>query len=197
MKNRLKKKIQVRKDSAHDNLNYRSMSLELREGKPSTLNDDDRSVEVIGATDEPVEVFDFERYEIIKEILLMEGVEMPGSRQVPVLDSHSRYSTASVLGSFRAMKTEKGQLIGRVHFSSAQEAEPVWTKVREGHLTDFSIGYRVIKAQWVPEGESAKIGGRSFVGPVKVATRWRPRSFQRSRLVRTNWQKREVNLKKM
>lgn len=177
MKKRLQKKLQVRKDSTPDKMNYRSMSLEIREGKPATLNEDNRSVEVIGATEEPVEVFDYERYEIVKEILLMDGAEMPSNRQMPVLDSHSRYSTASVLGSFRGMKIEKGQLIGRVHFSSAQEAEPVWTKVREGHLTDFSVGYRVIKAQWVPEGESTKINGRSFVGPVKVATRWRPKEL--------------------
>jgi len=166
-----------RKDPA-DKLNYRSMSIQTRgDGAPSTVDEKSRSVEVIGATEEPVEVFDYDRYEIIPEVLLMDGVELPGSRQVPLLDSHSRYSTSSVLGSFRGMKTDNGQLIGRVHFSSVPEAEGPWTKVREGHLTDFSVGYRVIEAQWVPDGEKTTIKGRSFVGPVKVATRWRPKEL--------------------
>ena len=173
-KKRPRPEVESRRKDAADKMNYRSMRLSTgTDGAPSTIDAESRSVEVVGATEKPVEVFDYERFEIVPEVLLMDGVEMPSSRQIPLLDSHSRYSTASVLGSFRGMKTEGGQLIGRVHFSSAPEVEPIWTRVREGHLTDFSVGYRVIKAQWVPDGENAVIKGRSFAGPVKVATRWR------------------------
>ena len=152
------------------------MSIRVEGGKPKTLNEEDRSVEVIGATEEPVEVFDWERG-IINEVLLMNGLEIPKSRQVPLLDTHSRWSLASVLGSFREMKTENGQLMGRVFFSSVPEAEGPFTKLREGHLTDFSIGYRPFARQWVPEKEKATIKGRSFEGPVMVVTRWRAKEL--------------------
>lgn len=155
-------------------LHYRTLSLRAgTDGAPSTLDDDTRSVEVVGATEMPVDVFDFERWEVVPEVLLMSGCEMPGNRQVPLLDTHRRYGTGSVMGSYRDMAIENDQLVGRAHFSAAPEAEGPYTKLREGHLTDFSVGYRVVKSQWVPDGENAIIQGRSFDGPVKVTTRWR------------------------
>lgn len=179
MKKRTRQKLSKRKkDDATEKLNYRSVSLDIRaDDKPSTLDVEARTVEVVGATEEPVEVFDWERFEVVREVLLMDGAELPGNRQVPLLDTHSRYSTAAIMGSFRGMKPKDGQLVGRVHFSSVPEAEPVFTKVREGHLTDFSVGYRVIEAQWVPDGEKMNIKGRSFAGPIKIATRWRPKEL--------------------
>lgn len=170
----MKKNRLIHRDQANNgNLSYRTMSLRIKDGIPATLNAEDRSVEVVGATEEPVEIFDWD-WGIINEILLMSGLEMPKSRQVPFLDSHQRWAgTSSVLGSYREMKTEKDQLTGRVHFSSAEEAEGPYTKLREGHLTDFSVGYRQISSEWVPDGEKTTIKGRSFEGPVLITTRWR------------------------
>ncbi|KKN52424.1 hypothetical protein LCGC14_0612780 [marine sediment metagenome] len=71
------------------------------------------------------------------------------------------------------MKKEDDQLVGRAIFSSVPEAESPFTKVREGHLTDFSIGYRVVGSIWVPEETTKKIKGHEFEGPLSVATRWR------------------------
>lgn len=172
MKKRIAKKIQKRSGNA-DNLSYRSF--ELRIEGPESLNEDNRSVEAIIATEQPVEIFDFERYEIINEILLIDGVELPGNRQIPLLDSHQRFDTASVLGSIRSLKKDGDKLIGRATFSKVADVEDVWQKVREGHLTDFSAGYRPIDSQWVPEGESYSYKGRSFAGPVRVTKRWRIR----------------------
>lgn len=157
-----------------DDLTYRSLTLvsNRSDGVPSTLDEETRSVEVIGATEAPVEVYDWERG-IIKEVLLMDGIELPKNRQIPLLDNHSRWSNSSVLGSYRDMEVSGGQLLGRAYFSSAPEVESTYTKVREGHLTDFSVGYRVIKAVWVPEGQTQKVRGNSYKGPVKVTTRWR------------------------
>lgn len=175
MKKKRKKPHLNTRDSQTPDLQYRTVSVrkDTAGDKPATLDEDTRSVEVIGATEEPVEVFDYDRFEIVNEVLLMEGAEMPASRQVPLLDAHLRFGTASVLGSYRDMQARSGQLTGRAYFSSVPEAESPYTKVREGHLTDFSIGYRVIESEWVPAGESAKIKGRSFTGPLKVTSRWR------------------------
>ena len=159
-------------------MSYRTLSVRLADGGgPATLNTESRSFEVIGASEAPVEVWDYQRGELVPEVLLMDGCEMPASRQIPLLDSHMRWDTASVLGSFREMKTSGDQLVGRVFFSSAPEAESPYAKAREGHLTDFSVGYRVISSQWVPAGEKATVRGRSFVGPVRVTTRWKVREL--------------------
>jgi hypothetical protein len=164
------------RSAAVECLSYRTLSVRADEnGVPNTVDEDARTIEVIAATEEPVEVFDFERYEIIKEVLLMSGVEIPQSRQVPLLDTHRRFDTSSVLGSIRGLVPEKDLLVGRAHFSSVGEVEPSWQKVREGHLTDFSVGYKPLDSQWIPEGESYNFKGRTFQGPVRVTKKWKIR----------------------
>jgi len=163
------------RDNAAEKLNYRTLSLRLDDaGVPATLDTEKRSVEVVGASQAPVTVYDYSRGEIVDEVLLMAGVELPSSRQVILLDTHDRWSgTSAVLGSYRGIKADSEQLIGRAHFSTVPEAEGPWTKIREGHLTDFSVGYRVVKSEWIPAGETRKIKGNSFEGPVSIVTRWR------------------------
>lgn len=156
------------------NLNYRAAPVTVAADNPSTWDDATRSVEVIGATENPTKVYDWERG-IIDEVLLMDGLEI--SKQMPLLNAHSRYSTASVLGSYRDLQIKDGQLLGRAHFSSAESADDAALKVKEGHITDFSIGYRVIESVWVPAGQKEKIAGRSFTGPVLVTTRARAKEL--------------------
>ncbi|MGA1846774.1 HK97 family phage prohead protease [Deferribacter abyssi] len=122
------------------------------------------------ATEAPVPVFDWERFEVVDEILLMDGLKLPDNGQVPLLDTHSKYDTSTVIGSVRNLRIEGDKVLGRSVFSSL--ADDVFTKVKEGHLTDVSAGYRVNKAVWIPEGESQVINGRTFEGPVKVVTDW-------------------------
>ena len=115
---------------------------------------------------------DFERYGVVNEVLLISGAELPGSRQVPLLDSHRRFDSASVIGSIRNLLPNSDMILGDAIFSTAPETESIWTKVREGHLTDFSAGYRVIDGLWIPAGETAKVNGRTYEGPLKIAKKW-------------------------
>jgi len=165
-------------DAEQHNLTTRSLSLRLLDtGTPATLDEKTRSVGVIAATETPVDVYDYDRREVIPEVLLMSGCIMPASRQVPLLDSHSRYDTSTVIGSCRELQVEKGQLVGRAHYSEVEAVGDIWQKTCEGHLTDYSIGYRVLAATYIPDGEKAVIDGRSFEGPVKVATSWKIREL--------------------
>lgn len=157
-------------------LNYRSAPLNIRAEGPSTLDEKTRSVEVVMSTEEPAVIYDWERG-IINEVLLMSGAQLPESRQLVLLDAHSRYETANIIGSAREIRIENDAMIGRAIYSTAPEAESPWIKTREGHLTDYSIGYRVDEAIWVPEGQTATIEGRLFKGPVQVATKWTPREL--------------------
>lgn len=157
-------------------MNYRSAPLSARTDSPTTLDEETRSVEIILSTEAPALVYDWDRG-IINEVLLMSGVQIPASRQLVQLDAHSRYDTADIIGSVRDVRIEDDRMVGRAYFSAAPEAESPWIKVKEGHLTDFSIGYRVDEAVWVKKDETAIIEGKTFTGPVQVVTKWTPREL--------------------
>lgn len=149
------------------NLTTRKMALPAK-GGPSTLNAEARTLDAVMATETPSRVVDWERFEVVDEVLLMEGATYPG--QVPLLNAHSRYSVEDVLGSVSNIRVDGSTLVGTVEFSTVPEAENALTKVREGHLTDFSIGYTVQESVWIPEGQKQIVSGREFSGPVKVST---------------------------
>ena len=178
MSTRSKKKLRGRMNyrAGNEQTNYRGAVISLRAEGPGSLDEKNRSVEVVMSTESPAMVRDWDRG-IISEVLLMSGAEVPETKQLVLLDAHSRYETANVIGSVREIRISGDQMIGRAYYSSAPEAESPWIKTREGHLTDYSIGYRVDEAVWVPEGQTATISGRVFTGPVQVATRWTPREL--------------------
>ncbi len=159
-------------------MNYRSLSIvKDASGAPSTLDKEGRSVEAIGATETPVLERDYDTWELYPTVLLMSGCQIPPNRQLPLLDTHSRYSTASVIGSYRDIRIEGDQLVGRAVFSTAPEAEGPWLKTMEGHLTDYSVARKDLEATIIPAGQTGLIGNRSFTGPVKVVTSWIPKEM--------------------
>lgn len=169
-------KLNQRAESAETTINYRSAPFNFRADGFSTLDEKERSVEIVMATEAPAIVRDWDRG-AINEVLLMSGAQLPASRQLVLLDTHSRYDTASVIGSVRNINIAGDKMIGRAYYSSAPEAESPWIKTREGHLTDYSIGYRVDEAVWIPEGQTQSISGKVFNGPLQVVTKWTPREL--------------------
>lgn len=149
----------------------RSAPLRLRSA-PATVDEAARSVEFVAATEAPVPVWDWERWDTVPEVLLMSGVRMPEARQVPLLDSHEYIGVGSVLGSFRDFGTQGAELIGRAVFSGTEEGEKAFVKVREGHLTDVSVGYSVNAHVWIEDGRTVRVEGREFSGPLRVVTDW-------------------------
>jgi len=149
----------------------RTAALAVRSA-PASLDENARSVEFVAATERAVNVFDWERWDIVPEVLLMSGVQLPASGQVPLLDSHERGSVSNVLGSFSGFRVENGQLLGKAVFSAAADGELAFQKVREGHVTDVSVGYEVLASTWVEPGATVELEGRTFTGPVRVTTAW-------------------------
>jgi len=136
-----------------------------------TLDEKNRSIEAILATEAQVEVFDWSRWEIITEVLLMSGCRLPANGQVPLQDSHDRTTVQKQLGSCRNIRIEGEQLVGRNFFSSSPVAEHPWTLVREGHLTDNSIGYKVYQSTTVEKGKSFQVMSKQFTAPVDRSLR--------------------------
>lgn len=144
--------------------------------RTTSLNDESRSFEAVVASEQSVPVIDFRLGEIVDEILLATGGEFPES--VPLLDSHKRENTVDVIGSMRRFRREGSQWlgVGRVAFGD-QHADAVWAKMRDGHLSKFSIGYTVLEYANVRPGESAVVAGRNFTNEsdrtLRVVTKWR------------------------
>lgn len=155
------------------NLTTRKMAVAPK--GPSTLDDQARTVDAVMTTETPAKVVDWERWEIVDEILILDGAQY--AKQLPLLNSHDRSGVEQVLGSVRDIRRDGDALVGTVHFSSVPEADSAMIKVREGHLTDFSIGYSVQESVWVPEGQSYALNGKSYDGPVKISTKFEIREL--------------------
>lgn len=97
-----------------------------------------RSIPLVLATETPCDTFDFSRMEIIKEVLVVDGAELPS--QVPLLDSHESDSMRNVLGSIRDLKKQNGEIVGRAYFASDEHSQKVFNDYADGHVQDFSVG---------------------------------------------------------
>ena len=85
-----------------------------------------------------------------------------------LLDSHSSYSVADVLGAIEpgSARIEKGLGLATIRFSKRDSVEPVFRDVVDKILRSFSVGYNVYK--YVED--SSKEGQI----PTRTATDWEP-----------------------
>jgi hypothetical protein len=143
---------------------------------PKTIDEGSRTMRAVMTTEQPCLVFDWDRWDLVNEILLAKGMIPPGNDQVPLLDSHSRDSVANVLGSGRDFgQVQAGGFAAvdaEVGFASTDDAVEAFTKYQEGHLTDFSVGYEPIASVWIEDGRTADVEGKTYTGPVSVVTQW-------------------------
>lgn len=151
-------------------------SLHLR---ADSIDEKARSVEAVLATESRALVFDFQRFDVIEEILLARGAELP--TQVPLLETHNRFSLDAVFGSVRELKIQGSQVTGRLFFAEGDErVDSAWNKVRQGHLTDVSAGYRAIEFVDIKPNTSARVAGTTYTAgerTLRITTRWKPREI--------------------
>jgi hypothetical protein len=133
------------------------------------------------SSEKPVVVFDWDRWDFVKEVLLMDGMMVPPVGQVPLLDSHNRNSVDDVLGHVRDFtESTAGQYPardGKVFFAADDKSQRTEQKVVDRHLLDGSVGYNVEKSVWIAEGTEASVNGRLFEGPLKVSYKWSLKEF--------------------
>ncbi len=145
--------------------------------RPKSFDEETSSVRVVAVTENPVRVWDWNSKQYIDEVLLVDGFSLPPSGKIPLLDAHNRSSVSSVLGSARRFHPSGNTLECDVFFSGTDVGRNAAQNVREGHLTDFSVGYFPVESYYIKEGESKDINGRFFRGPVKVTARWNLREL--------------------
>lgn len=126
------------------------------------------SIKNVVATELPAIVFDWYRWEPIREILIMKGAIVPASRQVVMLDNHSRFTVYNVVGSTRDLTLTKNfENLGDVYLGDSifhSKEEHIISLVREGHLTDTSVGYRTFddKSVVLKKGEKTSYNGITY-----------------------------------
>lgn len=147
--------------------------------RAESINEDNRSVEAVIATETPVTVYDYRTGRLVDEVLRMDGGIVPD--QTPMLDNHNRWSIDDVYGSAREFKSEERELTGRLYFDegdpseAGQRIERAWNKVRRRHVRDVSAGYRVTEWTDIPVGETRVVNGRRYTArgrTLRISTRW-------------------------
>lgn len=151
-----------------DTLNTRS----IHPNAPKTFDEESRSVRVVAVTENPVQVWDWKTNGFVNEVLLIDGFRMRPNGRIPLLDAHNRNSVDRILGSATDFQRIGDRLECRVYFSSTEAGENAARNVRDGHLTDFSVGYQPTRFEFIPAGTERTINGAAYKGPVKVTTEW-------------------------
>lgn len=144
--------------------------LAYRVGKMQQVTKD-QPLRIVLASENPVRVFDWEEWEIVDEVLRMDGLDFSG--QVPLLNSHNRAEARSVIGSIRDLEVAGDRLEGSAYFATNEQAQEIRQLYEEGHLTDFSIGFQPDEVLKVKRGESTTIKGRTYKGPIRIITKAR------------------------
>lgn len=128
---------------------------------PSSLNDEERTVEIVITTDEPALMGFWEQY---LEILSMDPEHVRLARlqsgRAPLLNNHKAMTLENQIGVIERAWLVGSELRGLVRFSKRADVEPIWQDVRDGILKNISVGYRVHKYLEVttePDAKSEKV----------------------------------------
>lgn len=128
------------------------------------------------ATETPIELYDPERRQTIRQILLMDGVRFRNDKkQLPIVDSHNDKTVRNVFGSIRNITIQGDSLVGDPEFASDEESQIVATRYNEGHLNDFSIDAVILERAFIREGQQYTTRqGKVIEGPAEIITAWEP-----------------------
>lgn len=144
--------------------------------RPGTVSAANRTVEAVLSTEKRTLVFDWQRWEPIEEILRAAGAEHGG--KVVLLNNHFRYSLDDVFGSIREIRVEGEQVVGVIHFSEAHGDDRIdraWAKVKDGHLSDVSVGYRALDFVDIEPNTTKEVGGKTYTAgrrTLRITHRW-------------------------
>ena len=139
---------------------------------PRSVNDEQRTVDLILTTTTGVRRRDFWTGEEWVEVLSMDPAHVRLSRinaGAPLLDSHNAYSTADILGTVvpGSVSLTKKAMLGTVRFSKRDAVEEIWKDVKDGIIRDVSIGYRIYKFTEEARGKENSL-------PIRTAIDWEP-----------------------
>lgn len=134
-----------------------------------------RTFDVVWTTGATVRRYDYYRERAYDEVLSLEPDHVRMGRfekGVPLLDSHMAWNLRSVLGRANSPALTADEGTAKAKFSKRKDAEEIAEDVRDGIITDISVGYRVHKFEMEP--------------PARGSTVWTYRA--------TDWEPHEISL---
>ena len=144
-----------------------------------TLDTESRRVQSVLATEEPAQVYDWQRGEVVLEVLLQDGCEYESD--TPLIRDHNSYNVDEVVGSIVEHRVERGGILsGWLQFlpSGDDIVDRTWHRVAGKALRRVSVGYTYSREDYITiaAGETQKVGGRTFTAPEKrslrIVRRW-------------------------
>ena len=138
----------------------------------ATANDDECSMDAVMASELPARMRG-DDWEPIDEVLSMKGAQFPS--QVPLLNAHNRQGCESVIGHVKNIRAEGDELIGRVYFAKDTVSRNAYEKFRDGHMTDFSVGYSVDSVAKIAPGCEDTVHEKAYkAGEIgmHIVTKW-------------------------
>lgn len=148
-----------------------AMAMQLREASvvPSTVNEEDRTIEVTFTTGAAVRRYNFYRDETYEEVLSLDNghvrLERMNGGAAPVLRDH-RNSIDHISGAVISASIENG--VGKATLkmdAGDEQSDRVWRQIKDGMIRSVSVGYRVHKIEITRE--EGKI-------PIYRAVDWEP-----------------------
>jgi phage major head subunit gpT-like protein len=127
---------------------HQMVPLSLRaDVQPSTINLEERSVELVWSTGAKVRRGGFFSDPYDEELSMDQSHIRMGrmNKGAPLLNSHSQYNLRDVIGVIENARIENGVGKAKVRFSSRADVEPIFQDVKDGILRNVSVGYRVYK----------------------------------------------------
>ena len=155
--------------------NRKEPNFEIRASfSPQSYNEEERSVEIVLSTEKAYMRYSWWEDKYYDEVLPVRGAYFP--EKLPLLDSHKRSETKNVLGSIVNIRIEGDSLVGKARFAETEEAEKARKLVRDGHLTDISIGYSIEAFTKILPGNSFLFSEREYKAEareIELATKYR------------------------
>lgn len=138
---------------------------------PSTVNDEQRTVELVWSTGAAVDRYDYFSGKRYREVLSLDPKSIRLERLnngAPLLDAHSAYSIADQIGVVEpnSVRLAAKEARATVRFSRRDSVNDIWNDVRDGILRNVSVGYRVFEFR-ESVAKDAEI-------PTRTATSWEP-----------------------
>jgi len=134
--------------------------------EPSTINVEERTVELVWTTGAQVKRASWSRGDYIEELSLQPGAvrldRLNGG--APLLNSHSSYDLRDQIGVVLRAWLDGAEGRALVKFSSRADVEPIFRDVRDGIYRNVSVGYKVHKTERDETG----------VTPIERAVDWEP-----------------------
>lgn len=126
---------------------------------PATVDKEARTVDLTIASNDALREYDYETDSYMPTVIHLEGVQFSDS--VPLIDSHRSGTVESIMGSIRNVSIDGDTLRGTAHYADTDEGEKVFKLMRDGHLTDLSIGIRPLEIARSYD-ESITVGSKTY-----------------------------------